>query len=237
VRASFRSPILVEDLNAGFIYRARMVNYSKKGIFIETDVILDPGEEIHIGMENSPYKLSSDASGSYRAKVIWQKGLNNGNFNFGYGIIIIPGQDKKKPLDKDFQDRQELRKHPRRSFPRTVFFTSQNLYYRGFIYNISRGGVFIKTKDNFTVGQLIKLVIPGTKIDKGVMLKAEIVRFGETGVGVTFKGIIEKNTTFDPASEFILPHSDLREVDSFQPNPLPVFQDQPQPHTPSVPYE
>jgi len=74
VRASFRSPILVEDLNAGFIYRARMVNYSKKGIFIETDVILDPGEEIHIGMENSPYKLSSDASGSYRAKVIWQKG-------------------------------------------------------------------------------------------------------------------------------------------------------------------
>jgi len=199
VRASFRSPILVEDLNAGFIYRARMVNYSKKGILVETDVGLGLGEEIHIGMENSPYQLSSDASGSYRAKVIWQKGLNNGNFNFGYGIIIISNHDKEKPRDRDFQDRQELRKHTRKSFPKTIFFTSQNQYYRGFIYNISRGGVFIKTKDNFTVGQIIKLVIPGTKIDKGVMLEAEIVRFSEAGVGVVFKGIIEKNTTFDMA--------------------------------------
>ena len=194
-RAAFKSPILVEDLNAGFVYRARMVNYSSKGVFIETDVGLEPGEEINIGIENSPFELSPEASKSYRAKVLWQKGLKNGFFNFGYGAIIIPGENNEKSASIDSGDPQELRKHPRKSFPRRVFFTSQNQYYRGIIYDISRGGVFIKTKDVFAVGQKIRLVIPGTKIDNGVMLEAEIVRFGESGVGVTFVGVITKRTT------------------------------------------
>jgi Tfp pilus assembly protein PilZ len=193
-RAPFYSPILVEDLNAGYIYRARMVNYSKDGIFIETDVGLEPGEEIYIGIEDSPHKFSPHASRSYRAKVIWQKGLKNSIFNFGYGVIIVSGNDKKKsdkPVAGEFQERQELRRHPRKSFPKTVYFTSRNHYYRGLIDNISRGGIFIETRDVFTVGQTINLVIPGTKIDKGVMLKAEVVRFSEAGVGLAFKGILK----------------------------------------------
>ena len=190
VRAAFNSPVLVEDVDAGYIYRARMVNCSRNGIFIETDVGLDPGEEIYIGIENSPYQLSSDDTKSYRAKVIWRKGLDNGIFNFGYGVTIISGKDKKNPRVGEFQGWQDLRKHPRISYPKAVFFTSQDQYYQGFIYNISRGGVFIETKDIFTVGQIIKLVIPGTKIDNGVMLKAKIVHCSETGVGVTFKGKI-----------------------------------------------
>ena len=190
VRALFKTPILVEVLNAGYIYRARMVNYSKNGIFIETDVGLQPGEEIYIGIEESPYPLSTDTARSYRAKVIWQKGLKNSIFNFGYGVIIISGQKKQTLLDREFEDRQELRKYPRKPYSNTVYFTSQNQYYRGLIYNISRRGVFIKTNDIFSIGQIIKLVIPGTKIDKGVMLTAEVVRLSEMGIGVTFKGVI-----------------------------------------------
>ena len=192
-REPYSSPILVEDLNAGYLYRARMVNYSKNGIFIETDVGLDLGEEIYIGIENTPHKFASDASRSYRAKVIWQKGLKNSIFNFGYGLIIISGNDEIEsdmPANRDFHERKELRKHPRKSFPKEVYFTSQNQYYRGSIDNISRGGIFIDTKDAFKVGQTINLVIPGTKIDKGVMLKAEVVHVGKTGVGLVFKGIL-----------------------------------------------
>jgi len=190
-RALFKTPILVEDLNAGYIYRARMVNYSKNGIFIETDVGLEPGEEIYIGIEESPYQLSTDAARSYRAKVIWQKGLKNSIFNFGYGVIITSGQNNKTSQDREIEDQHELRKNPRKPYPKTVFFTSQNQYYRGLIYNISRGGVFIKTNDIFSIGQIIKLVIPGTKIDKGVMLMAEVVRLSKIGIGVTFKGVIK----------------------------------------------
>jgi Tfp pilus assembly protein PilZ len=199
-RAPFYSPILVEDLNAGYVYRARMVNYSKDGIFIETDVGLEPGEEIYIGIEDSPHKFSPDAARGYRAKVIWQKGLKNSIFNFGYGVIIVSGNDKKKsdkPPTREFQKRQELRRHPRKSFPKTVYFTSQNHYYRGSIDNISRGGIFIETRDVFTLGQTINLVIPGTKIDKGVMLKAEVVRFSEAGVGLAFKGVLKGAPVLD----------------------------------------
>jgi Tfp pilus assembly protein PilZ len=193
-RALFSSPILVEDLKAGYIYRARMVNYSKDGIYIETDVGLEPGEEIYIGIEDSPRKFSPEASRSYRAKVIWQKGLKNSIFNFGYGVIFVTGKDKKKsekPVDGNLQEKQESRRHHRKSFPRAVYFASRNRYYRGSINNISRGGIFIETRDVFTVGQTINLVIPGTKIDKGIMLKAEVVRFSETGIGLAFKDILK----------------------------------------------
>ena len=89
---------------------------------------------------------------------------------------------------------EELRRHPRRSYPKTVFFTSQSQYYEGLANNISKGGIFIETKDKFSVGQIIKLVIPGTKIDKGVMLKGEVVRFDQAGVGVKFKSILKSKS-------------------------------------------
>ena len=177
-----------------------MTNYSKDGIFIETDVGLEPGEEIYIGIEDSPRKLSPNAAKSYRARVIWQKGLKNGIFNFGYGVIIVSSKDKNESDEieiRDPQEREELRKHPRKSFSKTVYFTTQNHYYHGSISNISRGGIFIVTEDGFSVGQTINLVIPGTKIDKGVMLKAEIVHVSETGMGLAFRGVLKGEQTFD----------------------------------------
>ena len=63
-RIAYKVPISVEDLEDGFIYRARMINYSKSGMYLETDVILDLGAEIHIGIEDSPYILSSSTSSS-----------------------------------------------------------------------------------------------------------------------------------------------------------------------------
>jgi Tfp pilus assembly protein PilZ len=196
VRAPFKTPIIVEDLNGGYIYRARMINYSKRGIFIETDVGLEPGDEIYIGIEESPSQLSTDATRSYRARVIWQKTLKNSFFNFGYGVIIISGQNKNSQGRKD-RNRQELRKYPRKPYPKMVFFTSQNRYYRGSIGNISRGGIFIKTDDIFHIGQIIKLVIPETKIDKGVMLVAEVVRLDEIGVGVKFKAVLKAKSALN----------------------------------------
>ena len=52
-RTVFKSPITVED-SSGIIYKARMVNFSRRGIYIETDWLLRPGTEIYIEMEKSP---------------------------------------------------------------------------------------------------------------------------------------------------------------------------------------
>ena len=48
-RTDFKSPIMVED-SKGIIYKARMVNYSGNGLYIETDWLLRPGTQIHIEM-------------------------------------------------------------------------------------------------------------------------------------------------------------------------------------------
>ena len=73
-----------------------------------------------------------------------------------------------------------------------MLFTSQNQYYEGLSNNISNRGIYIETNDKLSVGQIIKLVIPGTKIDKGVMLKGEVIHVKPKGVGVKFTGILNK---------------------------------------------
>ena len=52
--------------------------------------------------------------------------------------------------------------------------------------------MFIKTKESFSVGQIIRLVIPGTKIDNGAMLRGKVVRFDNKGVGVKFLNILRR---------------------------------------------
>ena len=97
-RIEYKIPVSVEDIEDGFIYRARMVNYNKSGMYLETDVILDSGAEIYIGMEDSPFILSSSTSTSipsqyFRAKIKWLKESKDNLFNFGYGVAILSAED------------------------------------------------------------------------------------------------------------------------------------------------
>jgi Tfp pilus assembly protein PilZ len=204
VRNIYKSPITVEDLKAGKAYRARMVNYSRNGLYFETDWHLKSGAEIHIVVENSPKVPSSfDLKERYRAEIMWQTKLEDSLCNYGYGVKYISDSDienlQRGGLKDTKNNNEELRRHPRRSYPKTVFFTSQNQYYEGLTHNISKGGIFIETKNKFSVGQIIKLVIPGTKIDKNVMLKGEIIHVNQRGVGVKFKSLLKKRkTTLNP---------------------------------------
>jgi hypothetical protein len=128
----------------------------------------------------------------FRAKILWHKYLEDSIFNFGYGSKIISVADDQKTLDTNSAVEQELRKHPRKSYQKLIYFTWNDQYSKGLIDNISRGGVSIVTKDNLTVGQTIRFVIPGTKYDKGVMLKGEVVYTSMKGVGVKLMSLIKK---------------------------------------------
>ena len=194
-RMSCKVPATIEELKDSFLYRARLVNYSKNGMFLETDVILEPEAEIAIGLEDSPFasrESSSDAPVCYRANVKWQKSIRGSIFNFGYGVRILSDEEKKSSPAKSSRAKRDLRKHPRKAYSRPVYFTSENQFYKGLSRNISRHGVFVKTKGIFKEGQTIKLVIPGTKIDNGVMLKGEVIHQSQTGIGVKFKTLLRK---------------------------------------------
>lgn len=193
-RTDFKSPITVED-SSGIIYKARMVNYSDSGLYIETDWLLRPGTEIYIEMKKSPYTSNTfDLPERYRSVILWHARLENSFYSYGYGVRYAPDVDAQTPQIKVLQETkisEDLRRYPRRHFSNTVFFTSQNAYFEGLINNISRNGIFIETIDDFTVGQMVRLVIPGTKIDNGTMLKGEIRHRNKKGIGLQFKQLLK----------------------------------------------
>lgn len=195
-RIIHKSPIKVEDIKAGKTYRARMVNYSKNGLYFETNLPLESVTEISIEMEDSPQESSSlDLKERYGAEIMWHMKLEDSLYNYGYGVKFIPGSGKGNPQGSELIDSkytgEDLRKNPRRSYRKTVLFTSENQYFEGLAKNISNGGIFIETNGRLSVGQIIRLVIPGTKIDNGVMLKGEVIHIKTEGVGVKFKSLLK----------------------------------------------
>jgi hypothetical protein len=191
-RISHKAPIIVEDVHENYIYRAILINYSKRGLCFKSDVTLNKGTEICIGIE-SFNKSSGKLAGRkyYQGTIRWGRELSHNLVNHEYGVninsvIARPIHHHEIPIK-----RKNLRKHRRRLYPKPVFFVSQNQYFQGFISNISRNGALIESKDHFSVGQMIRLVIPGTKIDNGVMLTARVVRLCQSGIGVAFRKLVK----------------------------------------------
>jgi len=198
LRHTYKAPISVQESNNIYIYSARMVNYSDKGMYIETDIALDEAADLIVGIEESKFPsptASPDSPKFFRAKILWQKDLKDSIFNFGYGSKIISLANDQKTLDTNSPVEQELRKHPRKSYQKQIYFTWNDQYSKGLIDNISRGGVSIVTKDDLTVGQTIRFVIPGTKYDKGVMLKGEVVYTSKKRIGVKLIGVLKRRRT------------------------------------------
>jgi len=77
-------------------------------------------------------------------------------------------------------------------------YTCGGNQFEGSIENISRGGIFIKTDENFSVGQEIMISFstpksistPKLKFNDKVNLVGEIVRIGPDGVGVRLAKLI-----------------------------------------------
>ena len=89
-----------------------------------------------------------------------------------------------------------LRKFNRKPFRRATIFACQNRYYAGLTRNISKGGVFIETRNHFAEGQIITLVISRTKIEKGIMLKGQVVHLNRRGFGLKFLSLIKNGKEY-----------------------------------------
>jgi Tfp pilus assembly protein PilZ len=98
-------------------------------------------------------------------------------------------------LDTRVKDTRDPRKYPRIAYVGPVIFRSdKQKFKKGLILNLSRSGVFIETKNKYFLGQAIEIVILNKKIDKRVKIKGWIVRLSQTGIGVTFKGTLERRS-------------------------------------------
>jgi Tfp pilus assembly protein PilZ len=91
-------------------------------------------------------------------------------------------------------DNGDPRVYPRKPYIQYVYFKLRDQKYKGLMINISRNGVFIETKNKFLFGQTIELFIPNIQNNKNIRINGWIVRLSQTGIGVTFKRILERRS-------------------------------------------
>ena len=192
-RAKYKVPVKIESLQSGINEGARMVNFSNTGIYFETDELFQPGTEIFIGIENSPYSKTA-AYQCYLAKVKWGKRLKNNRLAYGYGARYVDIPSEKDTSQSDRIENKDQRKYPRKLLAKQAIFRFEDKSYDGFITDISQRGCFIKSREVFEKGQILNLFIPGTKFDEENMLKVETVRLSPVGIGVEFRGMLKKKS-------------------------------------------
>lgn len=88
IRSQHAGLLMIKDSRTAEFSMARMVNYCTEGIFFETNALLDPGEKIDIGIENSPYTPIPDVIDCYRVTIIWRRVLDSALYKYGYGAQL-----------------------------------------------------------------------------------------------------------------------------------------------------
>jgi len=102
--------------------------------------------------------------------------------------------EKQTFQDSAVNNNGDPRVYPRKPYVQYVFFKSRHQKYKGLIIDISRSGVFIETKNKFLFGQRVELLIPGTRNNKNIRINGWIARLSQTGIGVTFKRVLERRS-------------------------------------------
>jgi hypothetical protein len=188
-RIYYWTPITIQESGVYFLYRARLSNYSRSGIYFETDLLLYPEAEVYVGIQDKSHRIFSEDHGSFLVNVIWRKRLTESSFKYGYGAKLTLDEAQKKLQINNDGEMKELRRNPRKPFDKLTYFTSDNKYYKGAIRNISCSGVFIESGAKFSSGDELKLVVQGA--NKFALLKGEIVHYNLTGFGVKFKSVLK----------------------------------------------
>lgn len=206
-RSKFEANISHNILSLDIIHAGKLYNFSNGGLYFESDQILYVGEEINIWIENQPQLTEDDKQLFLGVQIIWRQDLRDSSYRYGYGAKLIKNNQalikslKKVEFEKknhqqsgfdgghqqsSFNDGIDSRNFHRRHYHRSFLFIYKNQRFEGFITNISRGGAFIETKKKLSLGKVILLTIPGSKIRKEIKLKGWIVRLNHKGVGVKF---------------------------------------------------
>ena len=184
---------ILESFDIGVIESNRILNDSRDGLYFESDQLLLPGSEVFIRIKSHPNSQSGDFR-CHHAKIKWGKRLKISPYAYGYGVKYVVLQNEQGLVETDWNRTKDLRKHPRIYFNKPATIGFENKFYDGVICDISRNGCFIENCEPLNIGQIIKLVIPGTKFNQISKLKVEVACLSPIGVGVEFKSIINKKT-------------------------------------------
>ena len=199
-RFVYEADISHDLLAHNHIYKGKLHNFSKAGLYFESDQSIFPGEEVFIKFQKQPGSANDDiiAQLPFGVKILWQISLSDSSFRYGYGALYIDKDDSlvktikipelvpPKFTDKTLEAEKDPRAYPRKPYHKSIRLTYKHKNYRGEFRNISRGGVFIETNTQFPIDKQIRIAMPGSKIRNNFYLKGLIVRINTDGFGVKF---------------------------------------------------
>ena len=110
-------------------------------------------------------------------------------------LVLGMSLEERRVLLKDIEDKQGQgkRQFPRARFFSEVDFATHNRVCRGFIQNISLNGVFIETRESFSVGQQITLAFNLPSGQDHIKIRGEVVRILSPGIKVKFNAAINRS--------------------------------------------
>ena len=72
-----------------FFYSATMYNFSKRGLYFESNEDLLKGHEISISIIKPNQKVTKNPHQYFDVKILWCKELQNSSYQIGYGAKLI----------------------------------------------------------------------------------------------------------------------------------------------------
>jgi Tfp pilus assembly protein PilZ len=198
-RFEHQSIIRHEDLDEGIYASSRMFNFSKDGLYFESNAVLEAGEKIFIGIENSPYVDNPGTYECYHAEICWRQELEYSRFKYGYGVrYCLTDTDwdpESRPAACPMPEKKTVRQYTedeKRRFPRIpmskniAYFTPRGAF-SGLMKNICRNGAYIETPHVMQIGKIMTIALPFINKGKGAMVKAEVIWHDKNGFGIKFK--------------------------------------------------
>jgi len=180
----------------------KLYNFSKQGLYFESNHDFLPLEEVFVEIIDQGTSSDTEQELLFDVEIIWRKNLPDAPFRYGYGAKFkfsnetIEHKIKSAPLKKPpfalklppprLENEPEAREFPRKSCHQSIVFNHGAQVCRGWVTNISRGGVFIRTQSKFSLGFKIRMVITGDKALKDSQRLGWIVRLNSEGFAVSF---------------------------------------------------
>jgi hypothetical protein len=200
-RYACRTRLALESLDAGNSLFAALRNYSREGMYFESNLLMMPGIKIFVGIAQSPYSGDRCSYQCLQVQILWYRELlDSKTRRYGYGARLLnaaepaPGHGNQPPAAKDGDSPplQQLRQHPRSDAIRPVVFGTGERFHRGQMKNISQGGMFIETVQRLEIGRPVRLVLPDNRRRSRLIVLGRVVHCEGNGIGVKFVRLLKQ---------------------------------------------
>jgi hypothetical protein len=201
--AKYEAVVSAEAPETGIFHESKILNLYRDSIYFASNIRLNSGDKIHIGIRSISSYLGSKVHKFFLARINYRREKQGSFFRYVYDAEILKSKEpshkqsgranleRRNMSGVDLKNEKDPRRHPRKPHHKLIFFISENQRHKGLITNVSRRGLFIKSDCPFSAGHILSLVIPSRE-KKDFRINGKIMWIGQEGFGVRLLNAVNK---------------------------------------------